>query len=114
MSNARSSEAIDQHIRGDTVAQHGIVSARLADLADMLETTPEAFLKAMRGAGIEPMVDTAQDKGRSRVASERPTDPELRSLAFPIHHLREVAAVLGAEEALQNGAKANERGKAVV
>lgn len=103
MSNARTSEAIDQHIRGDTAARHGIVSARVSDLADMLETTPEAFLKALKTAGIEPMVDTAEDKGRSREASERPTDPELRSLAFPIRDLREVTAVLGAEEALQNG-----------
>lgn len=103
MSNARTTE-VAQHIRGEINIEGGIVSGRLADLAEVLNTTPEGILGSMRQAGIEPMVDTARDKGRSRNAGERPTNPELRSLAFPVRDLRKVAAVLGAEEALNGEA----------
>jgi hypothetical protein len=80
------------------------VSARLADLADTLDVTPAAVVEAADRAGIEPLVDTSEPKGRSRNAEERPTDPELRCLAFPREDFRRLAAVVGAEEALDEEA----------
>jgi hypothetical protein len=113
MSNARPDKA-QEHLRGEMTSRYGIVSARLSDLADALETTPNVLMKALDELGIAPLVDTAKEKGRSREADERPTDPELRSLALPTRDLRKVAAALGAREALQDDAEGRKRRQAVV
>jgi hypothetical protein len=57
----------------------GIVSARVADLADALDATPEELLEALEESGVEPLTDTAKQKRQER---DRPTDPALRSIAL--------------------------------
>lgn len=95
-----------EHTRGELAAKHGIVSARLATLADALDATPEAVVEAAERAGIEPLVDTSDEKGRSRDADERPTDPSLRCLAFTVETFREVAAAVHAREAVESDSEA--------
>jgi len=66
----------------DTAELHvwgGIVSARVADLADALDATPEQLLDALEESGVEPLTDTAKQKRQER---DRPTDPALRSIAL--------------------------------
>ena len=70
-----------QSERGEIEAWGGIVSARLSDYASALDSTPQAVLDAVEAEGIEPAVDTAEPKGQGS-DEERPTDPELRCLAF--------------------------------
>ena len=58
----------------------GIVSARVADLADALDaTSEEQLLDALEESGVEPLIDTAKQKRQER---DRPTDPALRSIAL--------------------------------
>jgi len=57
----------------------GIVSARVADLADALDATSEELLEALEESEAEPLVDTAAQKRQER---DRPTDPALRSIAL--------------------------------
>lgn len=71
----------------------GIVSARLVDYAGALETTPGAVLSALDREGIEPLTDTAQEKGQSR-SEGRPTDPTLRSLALTKQDFQAVAGAV--------------------
>lgn len=68
----------------------GIVSARVSDLARELDTTPEELLDAIDRTGMEPLVDTAQDKGGRGEKRGRPTDPDLRSLALTTEAVRRV------------------------
>jgi hypothetical protein len=75
----------------------GIVSARLTDYAGALNTTPEKILDAARREGIEPMLDTAEPKGRGD-DRERPTSPELRCLAFTREDFRQLVAAVRDEE----------------
>lgn len=95
---------VSEQERGKLAARHGIVSARLADLADTLDVAPAAVVEAADRAGIEPLVDTSEPKGRSRNAEERPTDADVRCLALAVEDFRRLAAVVGAEEALKGGA----------
>jgi hypothetical protein len=57
------------------------VSAHLEDFADELGCTPEDVLGAVESAEIEPLVDTAESKGRGK-DRDRPEDPALRCLAL--------------------------------
>lgn len=67
--------------RHDTLdAWGGIISARVSNLAEALHATPDQLLQALDELGIDPMVDTAQAKGRKN--HDRPTDPSLRSMAL--------------------------------
>lgn len=97
-------EKIGEAAEGEVTARYGIVAGRVADLADLLDVAPDQLLQAADQAGVEVMVDTAATKGRSRNEEERPTDPALRCLAFAVEDFRAVAAVVGAEEALESGA----------
>jgi len=92
---------VSEQTRGDLAPKHGIVSARLEVLADVLNTRPSALLDAVKKTDIEPLMDTADDKGRSRNAETRPESPGLRCLAFTVEDFRRLAAAVGAEEALE-------------
>lgn len=88
-----------QSERGQIEAWGGIVSARLAGYADALGTTPEAVLGAVETAGAEPILDTAEPKGHGK-DRDRPTEPELRCLAFSREDFRRLveAVETGTEE----------------
>ncbi len=86
----------DAYASGDSLeAWGGIVSAHLEDWAGGLGCTPEDVLGAVESAGIDPLVDTAQEKGRSRSDPDRATDPTLRCLALTIDDARTLKSVLG-------------------
>jgi len=87
-----------EQTRGEIEAWGGIVSARLSDYAEALDTTAEAVLEAAETAGVEPILDTAEPKGQSD--AERPTEPELRCLAFSREHFARIveAVETGTEE----------------
>jgi hypothetical protein len=70
------------------------VSARLTDYAGALDSTPEEVLRALEAEGIEPTVDTAEAKGRGS-DRERPTEPELRCLAFTREDFRRLLEAIG-------------------
>jgi hypothetical protein len=48
--------------------------------AKALDTDPPAVEAALGALNVDPLVDTAESKGRNQ--TERPTAPDLRSLAF--------------------------------
>jgi hypothetical protein len=79
--------------RGQVEAWGGIVSARLEAHADALGRPPEAILDAVEREGIEPLVDTAEPKGRGD-DRQRPTDPALRCLAFSREDFARLAGAL--------------------
>jgi hypothetical protein len=88
-----------QSERGELSVWGGIVSARLSDYAGALDSTPQAVLGAVEAEGITPAVDTAEPKGRGD-DRDRPTEPELRCLAFTRRDFaRLVEAVGDGEEA---------------
>jgi hypothetical protein len=76
------SKDVDSFARGDGLeAWGGIVSAHLEDWADELGASADEVLGAIETAGIEPVTDTAEPKGRGK-DHDRPTDPALRCLAL--------------------------------
>jgi len=77
---------------GDVEAWGGIVTARLADLADAAGTTPGGLLEAADRAGRDPIVDTAEPKNTRGEPADRPTDPTVRCLAFTREDFQAVAA----------------------
>jgi len=83
--------------RGEIEAWGGVVSARLSDYADALDTTAEAVLDAVDAEGVDPVVDTAEPKGRGD-DRERPTDPELRCLAFSREDFARLVEAVAPEE----------------
>jgi hypothetical protein len=90
------SKGVDTFTRGDSLeAWGGIISAHLDDWAGELGCTPDDVLGAVDSAGIDPLVDTAQEKGRSRSDPDRATDPTLRCLALTIDDARTLKSVLG-------------------
>jgi len=75
-------KGVSAHRSGDSLeAWGGIVSAHLEDWAAELGCTPEDVLGAVESAGIDPVTDTAEPKGRGK-DRDRPTDPALRCLAL--------------------------------
>jgi hypothetical protein len=86
----RQSDEGDLHVWG------GIVSARLSDLASALDTTPEKILRAVDAEGIAPLFDTGVPKGRGS-DTDRPTDPELRCLAFTVEDFKALTGAVGTE-----------------
>ena len=75
-------QGVSPHASGDTLeAWGGIVSAHLEDWAAELDCTPDDVLGAVDSAGIDPVTDTAEPKGRGK-DRDRPTDPALRCLAL--------------------------------
>ncbi|WP_251961632.1 hypothetical protein [Salinibacter ruber] len=62
------------------------MSAHLEDWAEELVCTPDEVLGAVDSAGIDPLVDTAESKGRGK-DRDRPEDPALRSLAITTDEL---------------------------
>jgi hypothetical protein len=58
----------------------GVYTGTLTDWATDAGCTPRDVLDAVNALDVEPLVDTAESKGRTD--TERPTAPELRSLAF--------------------------------
>ncbi|WP_251942260.1 hypothetical protein [Salinibacter ruber] len=75
-------QGVSPHASGDTLeAWGGIVSAHLEDWAAELNCTPDDVLGAVDSAGIDPITDTAENKGRGK-DRDRPTDPGLRCLAL--------------------------------
>ena len=76
------SKGVSAHRSGDSLeAWGGIVSSHLEDWAAELGCTPEDVLGAVDSAGIDPVTDTAEPKGRGK-DRDRPTDPALRCLAL--------------------------------
>jgi hypothetical protein len=69
--------------------QAGIVAGTLAEYADALDTTPERVLDAIR---FTPMVDTAENQARED--HDRPTDPQLRSLAMTSGQFARLSAAI--------------------
>jgi hypothetical protein len=84
-----------QSERGQVEAWGGIVSARLADYASALDSTPEEVLDAVETTGAKPVVDTARSKGRED--HDRPTSAELRCLAFSREDFARVVEAAGTE-----------------
>jgi hypothetical protein len=75
-------QGVSAHRSGDTLeAWGGIVSAHLDDWAAELDCTPDDVLGAVESAGIDPVTDTAEPKGRGK-DRDRPEDPSLRCLAL--------------------------------
>ena len=58
----------------------GIVTGTLRQWARAAETSTEAVEQALRNGAPDPLVDTADPKGRE--SRSRPDDPTLRSVAF--------------------------------
>lgn len=57
----------------------GVHTGTVQEWANSLDCTPAEVVEAIEAAGIELLVDTARQKRQSR---DRPTDPELRSVAM--------------------------------
>ena len=57
----------------------GVLTGTVQEWADALGCTPAEVVEAIEAQGIELLVDTARQKRQER---ERPTDPELRSVAM--------------------------------
>jgi hypothetical protein len=72
----------------------GIVTGTMESWAKALDTDPPAVEAALGALDVDPLVDTAEDKGRA--GSERPTAPGLRSLALWHTDAEEVARHVGA------------------
>ncbi|MCS4172073.1 hypothetical protein GGQ05_003565 [Salinibacter ruber] len=87
-------QGVSAHASGDTLeAWGGIVSAHLEDWAAELDTTAEDVLGAVDSAGIDPITDTAEPKGRGK-DRDRPTDPGLRCLALTTDDVQTLKNVL--------------------
>lgn len=87
-------QGVSPHASGDTLESWGgIVSAHLEDFADELGCTPQDVLVAVESAGIDPLVDTAESKGRGK-DRDRPTDPALRCLALTTDDVQTLTNIL--------------------
>lgn len=83
MGSQHRTSTIEEHAAGELAERFGIVTGTLAQFAAALGVSPDRVLAAVDAGGIHPLVDTAISKGRTD--SDRPRDPELRSLAFSAH-----------------------------
>lgn len=57
----------------------GVLTGTVQEWAEALDCDPSTVVDTIEAAGIELLVDTARQKRQER---ERPTDPELRSVAM--------------------------------
>ena len=57
----------------------GVLTGTVQEWADALGCDPATVVDTIEAAGIELLMDTAKQKRQSR---DRPTDPELRSVAM--------------------------------
>ncbi|MBB4062791.1 hypothetical protein [Salinibacter ruber] len=88
------SQGVSPHASGDTLESWGgIVSAHVEDFAEELGCTPDEVLGAVDSAGIDPLVDTAESKGRGK-DRDRPEDPALRSLAITTDDVQTLKNIL--------------------
>ncbi len=91
-------QGVSPHASGDTLESWGgIVSAHVEDFAEELGCTPEDVLGAVESAGIDPLVDTAEPKGRGK-DRDRPEEPALRSLAITTDELDTLTNLLDQNE----------------
>ena len=87
-------QGVSPHVSGDSLeAWGGIVSAHLEDWADELNCTPEDVLGAVESAGIDPITETAEHKGKGK-DRDRPKDPALRCLALTTDDVQTLKNVL--------------------
>lgn len=92
-SRSARSQKVQPHTRsGELTSQSGIITGRLADWADALETTSAELLDAMERAGVEPLIDTGTPKDGE--GHQRPTNPELRCIAMTEADVGRVSAEL--------------------
>ena len=92
-SRSARSQKVQPHTRsGELTSQSGIITGRLADWADALETSSPEFLDAMDRAGAEPLIDTGSPKDGED--HDRPTNPELRCIALTEADVGRVSAEL--------------------
>jgi len=89
-----------EQTRGKIEAWGGIVSARLSDYAGAFGVTPEAVLDATEAAGVAPIIDTSKPKGQE--GHGRPTDPELRCLAFSREDFRAIVETVDTEATVRS------------
>lgn len=92
-SRSARSHKVEPHTRsGELTSQSGIITGRLTDWADALETTTSELLSAIDRAGVDPLVDTGKQKeGEDH---SRPTQPELRCLALTESDVGRISAEL--------------------
>jgi hypothetical protein len=69
----------DQNGSAGIEAWGGVLTGTVQEWADALDCTPAEVVEAIEAAGIELLVDTSKQKRQER---DRPTDPQLRSLAM--------------------------------
>ncbi|WP_162891582.1 hypothetical protein [Salinibacter ruber] len=87
------SKGVSAHRSGDTLeVWGGIISAHLDDWAEELGCTPEDVLGVVESASIDPVVDTAKNKGQED--HDRPADPALRCLALTIDDAQTLKNIL--------------------
>jgi hypothetical protein len=72
------------------VEEFGIVAGRLQQFAETLQVSPERVLQAI---DFDPLVDTA-NRASAHETYDRPTDPELRSLAMTSDQFARLSAAL--------------------
>jgi hypothetical protein len=96
---ARSKDS-DPFETGDLTREYGLVAGRVVQFAEALECGSSDVLDAAERTG-SPLVDTGQQNPETKSEQDRPTDPEKRSLTLSEQHFRQVAAVVGAQEALK-------------
>ena len=93
-SSPNRAQGVSRHRSGDTLeVWGGIVSAHVEDFAEELGCTPEDVLGAVENASIDPLVDTAESKGRGK-DRDRPEDPALRSLAITTDDVQTLKNIL--------------------
>lgn len=71
-----------RHESGEVKAWGGIVSAHLSDWAKKFGCTPEVVLRGIDEAGVDVLVDTAEEKGETNSAKDRPTTADRRCIAL--------------------------------
>ena len=75
---------------GDLTEWGGITAGRVTAWANALGTNADAVARA--ACAVPPLMDT--EKGKSRESHERPTDPELRCIAWRRADVERVRAVV--------------------
>jgi hypothetical protein len=70
----------------------GIVTGTIESWAEALGVDPADVEAALETANVDPLFDTAVKKGRA--GTERPTSPDLRSVALDVDGARKLRANL--------------------